>query len=1460
MSCFGGSDGSVEVSGSGGTPSYQYSINGVDFFDSGTFGPLAAGNYTVTVADANGCTFGVPVTISEPASALSGSVDDQTDVSCFGGSDGSVEVSGGGGTPPYQYSINGVDFDGSGTFGPLAAGNYTVTVADANGCTFGVPVTIVQPGEFTISATGTDVSCYGAGDGEIVVSASGGTGPYEYSIYGDSDPDYQISGTFSGLGHDTYEVIARDANMCLSNQILLEIDQPDQIFVGFSAPAIETCYGDPGTITLTASGGSGNFEYSVSTTQFVPGTWQLSNVFDDLLGDVAYYAFVQDTDDGCIVNVNAGNSITISQPAEITYSVTDHQNVTGCSYSDNGLVRISVPTGGTSPYSYFINGVDNGSRTFSGLAIGDYLIEVIDSKGCIKPLDISITGPDPVVADSYTLVDVTGCHGNTNGEISLQASGGTGSLEYSVNGVDFYAVGDFDNLAAGDHTVTVRDDNTCEFGFPFTLTEPDELLPPDIEVLPATCAGAGNTAIRARVAGGTAPFTVTLFLGGAEQDNRTGVAMGEWVEFGSLDENMTDYEVVVDDAGGCGPVSSGLISTAGPAELLAGTIDHTGNVCFGAAEGTIEITATGGTLPYTYTLFDELSNQLDEIVSSAEALFTSLPAGTYTVGIDDANGCGPVSSGNIVIGQPQEIVPDGVLLAHVSCFGYTDGEIDVTASGGTGTLVYTLEPGGVSNTSGLFGSLPAGIYTVSVTDDEGCGPVVSGSLEIEEPDPWDVQLFTTDVTCSGLADGSVTVQVSGGTVPYEFSIDNWATSQTDNVFDQLPGGSYTVRLRDAGGCEYNAGTVSVTDPDPVVITGETATDDGRCFEEDEPEGTITITAAGGSGTLEYSIDGGATYYDNGGLFTGLAGGSYEVVVRDGNGCTVSGSVLTVDQAPFLSVDNIISEDISCFGYDEGTISIMASGGTGPLEYSADGGLSFHGSGTFTSLPAGEYPLVVRDAAGCTASDTILLSQPDELLFSQVQVTDIIIGSGTGHGSITVEMSGGTVPYSYSADNGVSWQDGNLFDNLAAGPYDILVTDGNSCVADTTVTVEEITGITAEIDTADPTCFGYSDGVIAITAGLGTAPYLYSIDDGASFLPEGLFAGLSSGTYQVVVTDDMGYVFRETVVLTDPPLLEVSASVTPAWCSNYSDDGAIELVVTGGTGSYSFLWYDGAGVEEREDLAAGEYGVTVTDSNGCEAGLGIEVGYVHLLEVTLPEEIVICHGESTELTASVQQSGSAASWSWMASEGPVPDPVPSPTVSPLVPTNYSLVVTDENGCHDEAYVTVDLHPLQGISIGNDTVIFQGTSIVLEAAGGVFISYEWAPGAGLSDLSGPVTTATPVNETLYYVFAETAEGCIESDSILIGIVQPVQPVSGFTPNGDGVNDYFDITNAGDYPEIVVEVFTRTGQRVFRSQGYSDDRRWDGTYNGRELPVGTYYFVITLNDVFGTRPVTGPVTIVR
>jgi gliding motility-associated-like protein len=957
VSCFMGDDGSVTVEGSGGTAPYSYSLDGGPASGSGTFGGLTAGDYLVTVIDGNDCTFDLPVTISQPLTSVEGAVTEITDVSCFGGDDGSVTVEGSGGTAPYSYSLDGGSASGSGVFGGLQAGDYVVTIIDGNDCTFDVPVTISQPGEFTITAEWTGISCYNAADGEVVVTAAGGTAPYEYSVFIDEEPDYQESPTFSGLDQDIYTVLARDAKMCLSNQIVIEITEPDQVFVGFNAPAIETCFGDPGAITLTASGGTGNFEYSISTTQYVPADFQSSNIFDNLSGDVAYYAFVRDTETNCTVNVNAGNSITIDQPTEIVYSVTEVKNVTGCSFDTNGRIRISLPAGGSSPYRYLINGVNNGSRTFSDLGVGDYLIEVEDNKGCRKPESVTLTGPDPVVVDNFTLTGVTGCYGDTNGEISVQASGGAGGLEYSIDGVDFFASGDFDNLAAVDHTVTVRDANGCEFNFTYTLTGPDELL-----------------------------------------------------------------------------------------------------------------------------------------------------------------------------------------------------------------------------------------------------------------------------------------------------------------------------------------------------------------------------------------------------------------------------------------------------------------------------------------------------------------------FASVQVNDIIIGSGEEFGSVLIGMSGGTEPYIYSIDEGSNWQDESFFGSLLPGDYDILVSDANGCIADTSVTIAEVPGIEASADVQPPSCFGYEDGMIVITAEMGNEPFEYSIDDGQMFYSSGIFTGLPAGTYRLHVRDAMGYLWEGTVVIGEPDPIEISATVVPASCSNFSPDGEIEIEATGGTGSYSYLWSNELETPDIEGVLAGEYIVLVTDENGCTESLSVNVGYVHLLEVSLPQQLTVCSGEEVELTSSVQQSGASAVYSWVASEGPDPDPVASPIVAPVVTTSYMLTVTDENGCYDEAGVLVDHHPLEGIFIGNDTVIFQGSSIILEAKGGEFVSYEWTPSTGLSEVSGPVTTATVMNPIRYFVYAETALGCTESADIFVDIILPVKPVSGFTPNDDGVNDFFDIVNAEDYPNIEVEVYNRSGQRVFQARGYSDDKRWDGTYNGRELPMGTYYYVIRLNDIFGTKPLTGPVTIVR
>src|SRR4029077_12735673 len=211
VACFGASTGSVTVSASGGTSPYTFSKDGVNFGASGTFGSLAAGSYTITVKDANGCTTTQGVRITQPSAALSSSISSQTNVACFGGSTGSVTVAGSGGTGPYTFSKDGVNFGASGTFGSLAAGSYTITVKDANGCTTTQGVTITQPSAALSSSISsqTNVACFGGSTGSVTVAGSGGTGPYTFSKDG---VNFGANGTFGSLAAGSYTITVKDAN------------------------------------------------------------------------------------------------------------------------------------------------------------------------------------------------------------------------------------------------------------------------------------------------------------------------------------------------------------------------------------------------------------------------------------------------------------------------------------------------------------------------------------------------------------------------------------------------------------------------------------------------------------------------------------------------------------------------------------------------------------------------------------------------------------------------------------------------------------------------------------------------------------------------------------------------------------------------------------------------------------------------------------------------------------------------------------------------------------------------------------------------------------------------------------------------------------------------------------------------------------------------------------------------
>src|SRR5207244_1258244 len=371
VACFGGSTGSVTVAGSGGTSPYSYAIDGVTFGVSGTFNNLAAGPYTVTVKDANGCTTTQPATITQPASALGSSISAQTNVACFGGSTGSVTVAGSGGTGPYSYAIDGVTFGISGTFNNLAAGPYTVTVKDSKGCTTTQPVTITQPASALGSSISsqTNVACFGGSTGSVTVAGSGGTSPYSYAIDGVT---FGVSGTFNNLAAGPYTVTVKDANGCTTTQPVTITQPASALGSSISSQTNVGCFGSStGSVTVAGSGGTGPYTYSIDGTNF--GN---SGTFSSLAAG-SYTVTVKDAN-GCTTT----QPVTITHPASGLGSSISAQTNVACFGGSTGSVTVAG-SGGTSPYSYAIDGVTFGiSGTFNNLAAGPYTVTVKDANGC----------------------------------------------------------------------------------------------------------------------------------------------------------------------------------------------------------------------------------------------------------------------------------------------------------------------------------------------------------------------------------------------------------------------------------------------------------------------------------------------------------------------------------------------------------------------------------------------------------------------------------------------------------------------------------------------------------------------------------------------------------------------------------------------------------------------------------------------------------------------------------------------------------------------------------------------------------------------------------------------------------------------------------------------------------------------------------------------------------------------
>ncbi len=633
-----------------------------------------------------------------------------------------------------------------------------------------------------------------------------------------------------------------------------------------------------------------------------------------------------------------------------------------------------------------------------------------------------------------------------------------------------------------------------------------------------------------------------------------------------------------------------------------------------------------------------------------------------------------------------------------------------------------------------------------------------------------------------------------------------------------------------------------------------------CFNSEDARAVVTVK--GGIPPYSYQWTGPTTEPNS--AQVDLGAGTYSVLVTDAMGCSSTATV-EVSAPPAIVFDTVITSDtLACFGSTDGFIRAKASGGSGQMTYHLLPGniaSSVADSGVFLNLAAGIYTLRATDPNGCSLDTVITLQQRTQLV---VQV-DVVPAVGTTPGSITLTASGGTAPYRYSIDNGTTLSSSGVFDSLAPGIYHVFVVDTNGCVFTQDVSLV-LNALHVNVSKQDISCYGVADGSFLITTVDGVAPYTLT----GSWLTDpyisadGLisFTGQTAGIYDLWITDSEGRLYTDTVTIIEPAQIVATALVTNASCTTLTKDGGIDLTVTGGTGKLKYNWSTGDTTQDIVNVAAGDYSVTIADSNLCSVPYDFAVPGTNAATANAGMDDTICPGSEYQLIGSV---GDSMHWE-PASLTDDPD-IYNPTVNILAATEFTYTVY-QNGCVDRDTMELSIYERIGMDIYDptnevniDTALFllEGETYTMAATPG-FESYLWQPADGLSDPTAEAVVVSPSQSYYYTVFGTTKDGCIESDNVHVVIARSIKIYTGFSPNNDGFNDTWVITHAVEYGDrIHVRVFNRWGETVFESTGYGGSNEWDGTRNSRPMPVGAYYYIIDVDDG-KSEPYTGTVTILR
>lgn len=974
------SNGTASISVTGGTGAYSYNWTPGNPTGDGTnaITGLAAGTYTCTVTDANGCTHVNSVTVGS-TTALTASAS-STPVLCFGGATGTATGTPASGTGPYTYNwtpSGGTNATATG----LIAGNYTVVITDVGtGCTATASVTVTQPTALAATSTQTNILCNGSCTGAASISVSGGTSGYTYLWA----PSGGTGSSATALCAGAYTVTATDANGCTITRTF-NITQPAAITSTVNS-TIASCSVNNGTASISVSGGTGAYTYD-----WTPGnpTGDGTNTIT-ALAPGTYTCTVTDAN-GC----THSNTVTVSSTAGL--SATAASTPVLCFGGNTGTATGTV-TGGVGPFTYSWTPSGGTSATATGLSAGGYTVLITDvSSGCTATASVTVTQPTALAATS-TQTNIL-CNAACTGAASISVTGGT--TTYTYNWLPSGGTGSSATaLCAGTYTVTATDANGCTITQTYNITQPPALSV-TTSFTQSTCSAA-NGAAAVSVTGGTGAYSYTWAPTGGNNANATGLVAGT-------------YTCTIADANSCSITATVTVPNAN--SPVVSIISSTDVTCFGGNDGEATASSTGGTTPYTYLW----SN------ADADSIGNNLIAGSYTVTVTDANGCS--STATVTITEPP-LLSANASGTDLLCNADNSGTANVVASGGTGAYTYTWSPSGGSG-PGATG-LAAGTYTCVVTDANGC--TASAATAITEPPLLTVASAGFNVSCFGSCDGQLVAIPTGGTPTYSFL---WSTGCTNASCNNICAGSYTVTITDMNGCTAT-GTATVTEPTDIVTT--TTTVDAHCGLSD---GSATASASGGTGVLTYQwISGPANA-----TWNNIPAATYSVVATDANGChdTVTAVVNNLNGVN-LALNT--TTNLTCYQSADGSADVDATGGTPGYTYSWSPNVSTSDIGS--SLTAGNYSVTVTDASGCTSTVTFAITEPTQLTISASAAPAAVCeGSNVQLSSVP---AGGTPGYT------VTWNPGALVGTTqniipaTTTTYTVDVTDANGCTATATTLV------------------------------------------------------------------------------------------------------------------------------------------------------------------------------------------------------------------------------------------------------------------------------------------------------------------------------------------------------------------------------------------------------------------------